>query len=127
MAKEAEQRYSGAHEMLDELIAVRSGMTSGGRPHEEQEQPGSSRTRYLLPSILAVVLLVGGVLASSKMAVIRGWFGMEKPPAIQLVVLPFATPDADSSAKAFSNGLTETLTAELTHLTGNYPLQVSRE
>lgn len=124
MAKEAEQRYSGAHEMLDELIAVRSGMTSGGRPHGEQEQPGSSRTRYLLPSILAVVLLVGGVLASSKMAVIRGWFGMEKPPAIQLVVLPFATPDADSSAKAFSNGLTETLTAELTHLTGNYPLQV---
>ncbi len=51
--------------------------------------------------ILAAVLLIGGVLASSKMAVIRGWFGMGKPPAIQLVVLPFATPDADSSAKHF--------------------------
>jgi serine/threonine protein kinase/Flp pilus assembly protein TadD len=123
MAKEAEQRYSGAHEMLEELFAVRSGMTSRGRPPAEQEEKERSRTRYLLP-ILAAVLLVGGVLASSKMAVIKGWFGMGKPPAIQLVVLPFATPDADSSAKAFSNGLTETLTAELTHLTGNYPLQV---
>jgi serine/threonine protein kinase/tetratricopeptide (TPR) repeat protein len=124
MAKDAGNRYASAEELLDALLAVRSRMSSGEGPHEEEEQKGRSRTRYLLPSILAVVLLVGGVLASSKMAVIRGWFGMEKPPAIQLVVLPFATPDADSSAKAFSNGLTETLTAELTHLTGNYPLQV---
>jgi serine/threonine protein kinase/tetratricopeptide (TPR) repeat protein len=124
MAKDAGNRYASAEELLEALLAVRSRMSSGEGPHEEEEQKGRSRTRYLLPSILAVVLLVGGVLASSKMAVIRGWFGMEKPPAIQLVVLPFATPDADSSAKAFSNGLTETLTAELTHLTGNYPLQV---
>jgi len=124
MAKEAEHRYSGAHEMLEELLAVRSGMTSDGRLHGEEEQKGLSRTRYLFLGILAAVLLLGGLLASSKMAVIKGWFVMEKPPAIQLVVLPFATPDADSSAKAFSNGLTETLTAELTHLTGNYPLQV---
>jgi len=124
MAKEAEHRYSGAHEMLEELLAVRSGMTSDGRLHGEEEPKGLSRTRYLLLGILAAVLLLGGLLASSKMAVIKGWFVMGKPSAIQLVVLPFATPDADSSAKAFSNGLTETLTAELTHLTGNYPLQV---
>jgi len=30
----------------------------------------------------------------------------------------------DAGSKAFCNGLTETLTAKLTQLTGNYPLQV---
>src|SRR6478672_6121515 len=61
MAKEAEQRYSDAHEMLEELFAVRSGMTSSGRPPGEQEEKERSRTRYLLPGILAAVLLVGVV------------------------------------------------------------------
>ncbi len=42
----------------------------------------------------------------------------------QLAVLPFAPMADDPGSKAFCNGLTETLTAKLTQLTDNYPLQV---
>ena len=43
---------------------------------------------------------------------------------VQLAVLPFAPMADDPGSKAFCNGLTETLTAKLTQLTDNYPLQV---
>ena len=98
--------------------------TFGAGPLADRKKKRSQRNTCF-PAIVAAVLLAGGVLASSKMAVVRQWLGLGKPAAIQLVVLPFATADADSSAKAFSNGLTETLTAELTHLTGNYPCKLS--
>ena len=43
---------------------------------------------------------------------------------IQLAVLPFAPTGDDPGAKAFCDGLTETLAAKLTQLTSSYPLQV---
>ena len=43
---------------------------------------------------------------------------------VQLAVLPFAPTTNDPSSKAFGDGLTETLTAKLAQLSGNYPLQV---
>ena len=43
---------------------------------------------------------------------------------VQLAVLPFTPMADDPGSKAFCNGLTETLTAKLTQLTGDYPLQV---
>src|SRR6266853_1937460 len=43
---------------------------------------------------------------------------------VQLAVLPFTPAADDPGSKAFCNGLTETLTAKLTQLTGNHPLQV---
>ncbi len=122
MAKEPERRYSDARELLKELCAVRSGLTSDRVPPASQER--ERRKKQYLLSVVAAVLLIAGLLASFRLDGVRNWLGIGKPPAVHLVVLPFATPDADSSAKAFSDGLTETLTAELTQLTGNYPLQV---
>jgi TolB-like protein len=43
---------------------------------------------------------------------------------VQLAVLPFAPTTNDPNSKAFGDGLTETLTAKLAQLSGNYPCRL---
>src|SRR5207344_707680 len=43
---------------------------------------------------------------------------------MQLAILPFTPTEDDPGSKAFCNGLTATLAAKLTQLSGSYPLQV---
>jgi serine/threonine-protein kinase len=53
------------------------------------------------------------------------WPGIPKlPDKKHLAVLPFVPAADDPEARAFSKGLTQTLTAKLTQLTDRYPIQV---
>jgi tetratricopeptide (TPR) repeat protein/TolB-like protein len=75
-----------------------------------------------------VVLLACAVgLASipSARQRIRAWVGISSVPREkQVVVLPFTVIGTDAEGAAFSEGLTETLTAKLTQLTAGHNLQV---
>jgi serine/threonine-protein kinase len=84
------------------------------------------RVRPLAIALAGVSLLAGGLVMIPRL---RG--RMTNSPAIapipqemQLAVLPFKVVGGDTSVTAFSDGLTEMLTAKLTQLTTQHALQV---
>jgi serine/threonine protein kinase/Tfp pilus assembly protein PilF len=130
MAKEPAHRYASAQELLDALRQVRGELSETGLarvvPRVEVRPKRSPRKVWLWAAFAAVLLLSaflywqGYWQAKSIRRTPLG--GLSTP--IQLAVLPFAPTADDPGSKAFCNGLTETLTAKLTQLTDNYPLQV---
>jgi len=133
MAKDASQRYSSAQELLESLREVHGDLSDAGLarvvPLRVQEPPKKKRT-WVWAALVAALFLCTLVYWQAKSFVFwqsksnRGIdLGSSSTP-MQLAVLPFAPMADDSGSKAFCNGLTETLTAKLTQLTDNYPLQV---
>ncbi len=126
MAKDPAKRYQSAHELLDELRAVETGITPARRlrllpSRLTEERKVVSSKKGLAAAIIALVLLIAGLLWRGE---IKRWLSFGRPGAIHLAVLPFISTGNDPSTKAFCDGLTETLAAKLTQLSGNYPLQV---
>ena len=125
MAKEAGQRYSSAQELLDALHTVRGGLTATGLARiVPQRRPARSKKRIWLwaAAVLAAGLISVVVYREGKSG--RGLNLAGSATPVELAVLPFTPMADDPGSKAFCNGLTETLTAKLTQLTGSYPLQV---
>ena len=146
MAKDPALRFAGAQELLDALLQVRGGHTPSGlsRP-VPQGVPGgvdgqshsNKKTLYWAAALVAAAVLILFVYREIELSRARR-SGLYPDPAgitlptlssfssapVQLAVLPFTPAAADPGSNAFCNGLTETLTAKLTQLTGNYPLQV---
>jgi serine/threonine-protein kinase len=123
MAKDPGQRYAGAQDLLDALREVHQGLTSTGlaRPVPLPQTP-PRRRKWLWAAVPAVLLLA---LALFRYFESRPGPMLSKSSVpVQLAVLPFAPTTNDPSSKAFGDGLTETLTAKLAQLSGNYPLQV---
>jgi eukaryotic-like serine/threonine-protein kinase len=138
MAKDVSQRYSTAQELLDALRRVRSGVSESGLalvvPQQVDARPkiqpsvlsaGQTKARWQWLWVAAPVLLLllaAAIYWRPTLNRRAGLAGYDQP--IQLAVLPFTPTADDSGSRAFGDGLTETLTAKLTQLTENYPLQV---
>jgi eukaryotic-like serine/threonine-protein kinase len=133
MAKDPSQRYASAQELLEALREVHGDLSDAGLarvvPLRIEDRP-KKRGTWISAALVAGLLLCALVYwqaksftfwhAKSNSGIDLG--GSSTP--VQLAVLPFAPMADDAGSKAFCNGLTETLTAKLTQLTDNYPLQV---
>ncbi len=126
LAKSPDERYATAADLLADLRALQRG---GGRPFVVSGAP-RARRRWAkrLGRGVAVGLLLVLALAISPMArqQWKRWFvGADLPEKKNLAVLPFEVVGEDPGARAFAQGLAETLTGKLAQLTDNYPLQVA--
>jgi serine/threonine protein kinase/tetratricopeptide (TPR) repeat protein len=110
LAKDAALRYQSAQDLLVDLRGLQ-----GGKP-QPWPLPG-----WLKEAVRPIIALLLVVLALSTIP----W--PTKPPLPKrknLAVLPFVPVADNPEARAFSRGLTQTLTAKLTRLTDRYPIQV---
>ncbi len=117
IAKEPDQRYASASELLHDLDAVEHG---GRGPQVEVARPW-----YRSPTLIAAVALILIALAIGS----AWWRSRSRPPIAvmqtrHLAVLPFRAIASDSNTQAFSSGLTETLTSKLGSLSQRYALEV---
>ncbi len=124
MAKDPGKRFAGAQELLDALHHIRGRITDSklSRP---VPLPQPHPRRPVWP-------WVTGLAAVAILSFLAYRWTRERPEIslstssvpVQMAVLPFVTTTSDPGSKAFGDGLTETLTAKLTQLSGSYPLQV---
>jgi tetratricopeptide (TPR) repeat protein/TolB-like protein len=125
IAKEPCQRYANARELLNELHLVQAGVTPSAMqrvlPRREPAKLGWMRWKVATVAVIVVLMII----VAYRQPQIRRWLHLgESSVPIHLAVLPFTSTGSDPGTKAFCDGLTETLAAKLTQLTGNYPLQV---
>jgi serine/threonine-protein kinase len=127
MAKEAGLRYASAQELLDALRQVREGLSETGLarvvPPRAAGRSNKTSKAWTWVAALTLLLLLGLGLYKWAAPRRRIDLGLSSTP-VQLAVLPFAPMADDPGSRAFCNGLTETVTAKLTQLTDNYPLEV---
>jgi tetratricopeptide (TPR) repeat protein len=125
LQKEPQRRLQDIREAQTEIAGAQREGSTGPVPVPGPAMAGR-RVRILATTLLAAVALGAGVTAiPSVRARIHTWLGEGAiPQEKQLAVLPFQVVGGDASAKAFSDGLTETLTAKLTQLTARHALQV---
>ncbi len=125
LQKEPQGRLNDIAEAQVEIArALREG--SSGPVAVPAPAVADHRIRILAITLVAAVVLGTGVAAiPSVRARIHTWLGKGGiPQEKQLAVLPFQVVGGDPTAKAFSDGLTEMLTAKLTQLTAQHALQV---
>lgn len=123
LAKNPEERFPGAQELLTELTLAGEAIT-----HPSILLRGVSafpRPRrmlaYLVVSIIAVaIIVIAGLLWRKRPT------GPPRrlPQQAQLAVLPFNAVGGNPETVAFSDGLRETLTARLTQMASNQTVQI---
>ena len=124
VAKQPAQRYASARDLLEALNEVRTAITPGGLLRVLPPPPEGSPRQTVLKVTAALIFAAALLLLVFMRGEVKRWFGIGKTASVHLAVLPFTSSGNDSSTKAFCDGLTETLAAKLTQLTGSYPLQV---
>ena len=124
MSKERGQRHASARELLQDLHAVQTGITPSGLSRLLPARAERRSRRAFLPAIAAVAMAAVFLLVFFTRVQVKHWFGISTPTPIHLAVLPFTSTGHDPGAKALGDGLSETLAAKLTQLSGSYPLQV---
>ena len=122
LAKNPADRYASAAEIVVELRALQRGLA-------EPSRFGALRhARFALSLAVAAMAIAIAVLVFLSPPVrerLGNWLRPNPLPREKLVaVLPFSVVSNDPKEKAFSDGLTETLTAKLTQLTVDPTLQV---
>jgi tetratricopeptide (TPR) repeat protein/TolB-like protein/tRNA A-37 threonylcarbamoyl transferase component Bud32 len=125
IAKDPGQRYASAQDLLDALRHVRGGLTETGlaRVLPQRAVASVKRRMWIWAAVLiALVLLAAAIYRPRKSRLTTSLIG--SPAPMQLAILPFTPTEDDPGSKAFCNGLTATLAAKLTQLSGSYPLQV---
>jgi len=118
LAKEPGKRYQHAGEVQAALAAIQSG------------QFVSAAIRPARVSRRTWALAGGAVALLAVLAAAAGWFLMRRhrapqPDAVKrLAVMPYMGDTSDPAARAFGNGLIQTLTTRLTQLSENRALEV---
>jgi len=115
MAKKPAARFASAADLAD---ALRFCIAAAG-PGKHRLR--SRRTTVIAGALLAAIVALGLFLISFKPELLRQ-SGVVKAAHKELAILPFVTPDA--SNRAMSDGLSETLSAKLSHLSDRYPIAV---
>jgi len=117
LEKDPAARYAKASELLGDLQhPERTLAPAVTEPFIPERKAGWKKWTW------AVLLAVAILSLATRPWWRKWWSGV--PADKQLAVLPFSLSSSDPSARAFSDGLTETLTTKLTTLTNRYPLQV---
>ena len=126
MAKEPGQRYAGARELQEDLSRVQAGLTPGKlSPVLPRLAPARPRSRKRWTAANLAVIAVLLVIVAHRQPELKRWLRLRTSSVpVQLAVLPFAPTGDDPGARAFCDGLTETLAAKLTQLSGSYPFEV---
>jgi serine/threonine protein kinase/tetratricopeptide (TPR) repeat protein len=119
LAKQAADRYQSARELLTDLRCVEQITSQPGLTLPSWAPPPLWK-RILWPALAA--LAVVAIVVGGYQAVQRWWPKPVKPTFI--AVLPFTPSSDDAHARAFSKGLSATLSLRLAQLTGHYPVQV---
>ena len=123
LAKNPEDRYPSASNLLADLRRVKQGGAAISAPGIE----GTARPRPWGLISLAVVLLAvaGSIILAVRHNRLGGPVSVKIPEQKNLVVLPFQAIGSDPQNQIFCDGLTATLTAQLTRLTATHALQVA--
>jgi serine/threonine protein kinase/tetratricopeptide (TPR) repeat protein len=111
LAKTREARYQTAAEMLADLKALRRtghrGSTTHVGPIEKRAAPPQpSRKRVFAAAAALAAVIAAGAL----------YIGLRPKPLDTLAVLPFANAGADPAAEYLSDGVTESITNNLSQL-----------
>ena len=126
LAKDPAQRYSAAADLAVDLRALERTLTESGV--RVIKQLPVARRRWAMPwgtLILAAASLVAIAVYTPARQQLKIWLGISPIPRTkQVAVLPLSVADGDAQTAAFGAGLTETLTAKLTQLTGDPSFQV---
>ena len=126
LAKDPAQRYSAAADLAVDLRALERTLTESGV--RVIRQLPVARRRWAMPwgtLILAAASLVAIAVYTPARQQLKIWLGISPIPRTkQVAVLPLSVADGDAQTAAFGAGLTETLTAKLTQLTGDPSFQV---
>lgn len=130
LEKEPKNRYQSAKELAVDLCRTgrdeRSVRTAGRAQivHRWSSVRLNKRALLWAAGVVAVFLATAALLAPMRQQLSSGLGLSPIPRAKQVVVLPFSVVGSDPETAAFGAGLTETLTAKLTQLTGDPSLQV---
>ncbi len=119
LRKEAGERYQSAIECRAALETLQS--NRAGLRVTDTKLPAAGTLSIAVVSLLAI-----GISAAMIAARLRHSTATlsPEPRQMQLAILPHTESDDDQTTSAFGNGLAETLTARLAHLSENHPLQV---
>jgi len=127
LAKDPSQRYSLAADVAVDLRALETVLDQSGVRVRRHVPVQTLRRRRALSGagLLAAALIAAMVISGPVWRQWKNWMGAGPiPNAKQVAVLPLTIVGGDSQTAAFGAGLTETVTAKLTQLTGNPLLQV---
>ena len=123
LAKEPQERYATSADLVVDLRALVRSQPPAPAPSRFLL---SKRGKALAASLVLAAILMG--LAAANPSVrqrSRAWLGFTQVPRQkQLAVLQFRSQNGDPEGASFAAGLTDTLTAKLTHLTDDRSLQV---
>jgi eukaryotic-like serine/threonine-protein kinase len=125
LAKDPAQRYSTAADLAIDLRALEFTLTESG-VRVIRQMPVERRRRAMpwVALIVAAFLIAMAVYNPTRQQ-LKIWLGISPIPRTkQVAALPLSVVDGDAQTAAFGAGLTETLTAKLTQLTGDPSLQV---
>jgi tetratricopeptide (TPR) repeat protein/predicted Ser/Thr protein kinase len=126
LAKDPAQRYSTAADLAVDLRALELTVTRS-EVRVSSQLPVTSRRRAMpwVALIVAAAFLVAMAVYAPARQQLKIWLGISPIPRTkQVAVLPLSVVAADAQTAAFGAGLTDTLTAKLTQLTGDPSLQV---
>jgi serine/threonine protein kinase/Flp pilus assembly protein TadD len=126
LEKDRKLRYQAAAEMRADFQRLKRDSDSSRVTTMKESEPKpatkSAVLRWVAAAVLLVALGTGGWMFFSRKA--HGRRATQLPSEKQLAVLQFRAVDGDPQAASFTAGLSDTLTAKLTELTGNGSLEV---
>ena len=136
LAKNSAERYATAADLLVDLRAVQREVAypaaltrlPGAAPASTAREPAfvpGKKYLWWSAAVGAILLLVAGI-ALWRVQPLSWWFGPRVPPGPKnLVVMPFQAIGEEPQTQAYTDGITETLSAQLTRLTAAHQLQVA--
>src|SRR6267378_2024340 len=125
LAKDPAQRYSTAADLAVDLHALELTLTESGARVIRQLPVARRRRAMPWAALIVAAFLVAMAVYTPARQQLKIWLGFSLVPHMkQVAVLSLSVVGGDAQTAAFGAGLTETLTAKLTQLTGDPSLQV---